>query len=158
MKWLVFAVLIVVGLFAVLYFIYGEEVETDDTEEQNDSSQVETTEVEEDLTQPELAARALEVIGNDGVYVIDVRTEAEWQAGHVDGAVWWGLEEELRQGNMPSIASDSQVYIYCRSGNRSAEATGIMRDNGFTNVFDVGAFTTMTEAGAEVATGDIVLP
>jgi len=140
LKWLYIFLGIIAAFLAVL-FIFGEETTSSDIP-----------------TQASLAQQAVAKVGQDNVYMIDVRTEAEWQESHAEGAVWWGLEEELKQGNLPNIAKDSEIYIYCRSGNRSAEATSILTNGGFSDVSDFGAFNNWTAAGGTTASGETVLP
>lgn len=145
----IFGTLLVVLIGAII--IFGQDGTTVDTA---DETTTDTTVV----TQADTGALAVSRLGQEGVYVIDVRTVEEWQDSHVDGAVWWGLAEELEQGNMPDITQNSEIYVYCRSGNRSAAATQILQDNGFSNVNDAGAITNLTDSGASTTGGDVILP
>ena len=43
------------------------------------------------------------------------------------------------------------MYLYCRSGNRSAQATDALRQMGYHNAFNVGGFDALVRAGADVA-------
>ena len=141
-----YIILGLVVLFLAVLLIFGEETaQTNNDEEERDPQVV-------------LAEEAFNRRGEEGVYLMDVRTVEEWEESHANGAVWWGLEEELKLGNMPEIPTDSEIYVYCRSGNRSVEATQILTDNGFTNVYDVGAFTNWTEVGGPTETGSVKLP
>jgi len=71
-----------------------------------------------------------------GAKLVDVRTPAEFSAGHVPGAVNIPLSElgrrhrELRPRSGP-------VVVYCRSGSRSAGAAGLLRAKGFKHVLDM---------------------
>lgn len=71
------------------------------------------------------SAQLAEMISADGVEVIDVRRDYEYEAGHIPGA----RHIELNQltANAEKIGKDKPVVFYCRSGNRSgmaAEAFG----------------------------------
>ena len=56
----------------------------------------------------------------DGAFLLDVRERDEWVAGHVPGALHIPLGQlSARAGE---VARDREVYVICRSGNRSAYA------------------------------------
>ena len=56
----------------------------------------------------------------DGAFLLDVRERDEWVAGHVPGALHIPLGQlGARAGE---VARDREVYVICRSGNRSAYA------------------------------------
>jgi phage shock protein E len=80
--------------------------------------------------------------------VIDVRTPAEFAEGHLDGA----LNIPLESGNFPNEIAQldpaGTYLVYCRSGNRSAAAVGVMEAAGFTGLTDLGGY-----ADASAATG-----
>ena len=69
--------------------------------------------------------------------VIDVRTPDEWSAGHLEGTKnieWQDILNIKNSGN-----KDEQIYLYCRSGNRSGRATQILIDAGYSNVTNAGS-------------------
>ena len=47
--------------------------------------------------------------------VIDVRTEAEWNTGHLEGAFHIEWQDILELSS--DIPKDEEIYLYCRSGN-----------------------------------------
>ena len=57
-------------------------------------------------------------------YCIDVRTEAEWNTGHLEGAFHIEWQDILELSS--DIPKDEEIYLYCRSGNRSGKATKIL--------------------------------
>lgn len=66
--------------------------------------------------------------------LIDVRTPGEYRDGHIPDVVNIPLDElEKRMGEVPK---DKKVVLICRTGNRSAEGTRLLRGKGFTNVFN----------------------
>lgn len=74
---------------------------------------------------------------NSEAIVLDVRTQEEFDQGHIPGAVC--LPNEFITADMPfPFAKDTEFLLYCRSGHRSAEAAEKLRDLGFTSVFDFG--------------------
>jgi hydroxyacylglutathione hydrolase len=67
--------------------------------------------------------------------VLDVRREAEWQAGHIEGARWHALDEFPRV--LPAVDRDAPVAVHCKSGYRSIIAASLLRRAGFRQVTDV---------------------
>jgi rhodanese-related sulfurtransferase len=74
-----------------------------------------------------------------GVKVVDVRTAAEFAAGHVPGAVNIPFDEMERRHAEVGPAS-TPVVIYCRTGRRSGAARQVLRAKGFTQVFDFQSY------------------
>lgn len=70
--------------------------------------------------------------------IIDVRTESEWNAGHLATAIHIPLD--IFEQNIASLVKDRQqtVYLYCKSGNRSGKALQVMQDLGYINAKNVG--------------------
>lgn len=68
----------------------------------------------------------------DRVTVLDTRTQAEYDAWHIPGAVLMPYTE-LRQ-RLDEIPRDKPVYTYCRSGFRSYIAYCVLKQNGFKDV------------------------
>lgn len=91
---------------------------------------------------PASAAAALA----DSRTAIDVRTVEEYDAGHVDGAERIGLADADFADRVADLDPDAAYVVYCRTGNRSAQAATIMREAGL-DVIDGGAFDDMVEAG-----------
>lgn len=67
--------------------------------------------------------------------VLDVRSDSEWSAGHIEGAV------HIPAGDLPKRASElipgSPIHVICGSGYRSSIAAGVLRRAGFENVVNV---------------------
>ena len=76
-------------------------------------------------------------VGADTI-VIDVRTPAEYSEGHLEGAVNIDVQDANFGTILSQLPTDGDYVVYCRSGNRSAQAVEIMKASGFTNVVDAG--------------------
>ena len=77
---------------------------------------------------------ALQLWQDKAAILIDVRTPAEYKVGHIPGVANIPLDElEKRMGEVPK---DSKVVLICRTGNRSAQGTRLLREKGFANVFN----------------------
>ena len=87
-----------------------------------------------DLSPEEAKAR---MEANPDLILLDVRTQEEYDDGHIPGAVC--LPSDMIEEGMPfSFDKDAEILLYCRSGRRSAEAASKLRSMGFTKVFDFG--------------------
>ena len=71
--------------------------------------------------------------------IIDVRTPEEFQAAHLDGAVNLDLNSGQFAQSIQNLDPEQTYLIYCRSGNRSAQATQLLRQAGFEKVQDLGS-------------------
>ena len=76
--------------------------------------------------------------------VIDVRTEAEWNTGHLEGALHIEWQDILKITS--DIQKDEEIYLYCRSGNRSGKATQILLEAGYINVKNAGSIFDASES------------
>jgi len=83
--------------------------------------------------------------GADGTYILlDVRTAAEFAERHLTGAVLIPIDELEGRAAAELPEHDQRIYIYCRSGNRSAQALSLLRGLGYTNVRDLGGIDGVT--------------
>jgi sulfur-carrier protein adenylyltransferase/sulfurtransferase len=93
-----------------------------------------------------------EVLGSDGVVIVDVRESDEWDAGHIPGAkfVTRGHLESRIEGAAPDRSH--RVILYCASGNRSALAAKTLRDElGYEHVESMtGGYTLWKDRGYAV--------
>jgi len=77
--------------------------------------------------------------------VLDVRREPEWQAGHIEGAAWWPLDNF--KISPPEIDRDRPIAVHCKSGYRSMIACSLLQRAGFSNVTNViGGFDAWQQA------------
>ena len=91
--------------------------------------------------------RARELIQErPSLVILDVRTDAEFRDGHIEGAInipVGELEERLGE-----LDKDDEILIYCRTGNRSSTAVGILEGNEFTKIYHMNeGITAWTSAG-----------
>jgi glyoxylase-like metal-dependent hydrolase (beta-lactamase superfamily II) len=77
--------------------------------------------------------------------VLDVRREPEWDAGHIDDAQWWPLDN-FRVAP-PEIDRNTMVAVHCKGGYRSMIACSLLRRAGFEKVVNVvGGFDAWQQA------------
>lgn len=87
-----------------------------------------------DLSPEEAKAR---MEANPDLILLDVRTQEEYDDGHIPGAVC--LPSDMIEEGMPfSFDKDAEILLYCHSDKRSAETASRLRAMGYTNVSDIG--------------------
>jgi rhodanese-related sulfurtransferase len=111
---------------------------------------------------PELVARSTRITvqalaerlaEKDAPLVLDVRTPAEWNNGHIEGAMHIPLNR--LQQRMAEVPRDTKLAVICRSGYRSSIATSLLHAAGVHDVIDVtggmDAWTRLQSGGAAAA-------
>lgn len=78
--------------------------------------------------------------------VIDVRTKDEFKHEHVQGAIWMDVEK-IAAGQVPDVANDEEIILYCRSGARSSVAAHLLQAKGFTKAISGGGLGHMAARG-----------
>lgn len=84
----------------------------------------------------------------DDVFILDVREPHEFAAGHVPGATLIPLGQ--LSSRLSEIPKDKTVVAVCRSGNRSGQATELLRQRGFNAHNMRGGMNAWTQAGLPV--------
>ena len=72
---------------------------------------------------------------NNPTSIIDVRTEREWEAGHIEGSLNIPLPHLMER--MGEVPKDGLVVVHCASGYRSSIAASLLERDGMTNVSDL---------------------
>lgn len=91
----------------------------------------------------------------NGALLIDVRSQGEWDQGHVDGARLLPVDQlDARIAEVEQWAGGDKskpVVVYCRSGARAARARTMLQKAGFTRVETAGGYDTVRAALASPA-------
>ncbi|MCW3984911.1 MAG: right-handed parallel beta-helix repeat-containing protein [Candidatus Bathyarchaeota archaeon] len=83
---------------------------------------------------------------NPSLVVLDVRTQSEYDSGHIRNAKHIPVGE--LEGRLDELETADEILVYCRSGGRSATASQILAENGFSQVFNMlGGITAWIDAG-----------
>ncbi|MFH8451159.1 rhodanese-like domain-containing protein [Streptomyces fungicidicus] len=92
----------------------------------------------------------------DGDFLLDVREDDEWKAGHAAGALHIPISEFVaRLGELTEAApQDGRVHVICRSGGRSAQVTMYLAQQGVDAVNVDGGMQVWEAAGRPVVTDD----
>ena len=78
--------------------------------------------------------------------ILDVRTPEEYAAGHLEGATLLDFNGGEVAAAIPNLDPEAEYVVYCRSGNRSSQATAMMEQAGFTNVVNLGSLEQASSA------------
>lgn len=77
------------------------------------------------------------VYGSDSLQLVDVRTPEEYSVSHLKNAQNICVTDDDFQKQVGVLDKSKPVYVYCRSGKRSARAAKILKEMGFTQVYDL---------------------
>ena len=88
---------------------------------------------------------AKDIFAKEGDYIIlDVRRADEFSEGHIPGAINIA-NEEIKDAQPAELKDKNQtIYVYCRSGNRSKQASAKLAAMGYTNVIEFGGILDWT--------------
>lgn len=76
------------------------------------------------------------VIGKE-VQLVDVRTAEEFAAGHIGHAVNYNIiDSQTFLKQIERLDKNKPVYLYCKMGGRSNRAALLLKENGFTEIYD----------------------
>ncbi len=97
--------------------------------------------------------QAKEMIDSGEVFILDVRTQGEYDAGHIKGSTLIPVQDipaqELDKA-LNKIPRDKKILVYCKSGRRSTQASEILVNNGFAQVYNMkGGIVEWAKAGYE---------
>ncbi len=92
-------------------------------------------------------------ISDSSVTLVDVRTPGEFMSGHIAGATNIDFESRTFEADIQKLDKAKVYAVYCRSGNRSGQATALMAKDGFKAVFNLnGGVIDWTGAGQSLVT------
>ena len=74
----------------------------------------------------------------EGYVILDVRTQEEYDQGHIPGAIVISHEEIAEKADEVLTDKDQLILVYCRSGRRSKIAAEALVELGYTNIKEFG--------------------
>ena len=91
---------------------------------------------------PEEAAAMMEE--ETDYIILDVRTQEEYETAHIPGAICIP-NETIGTEDIPELPDKEQlILVYCRSGNRSKQASEKLAKQGYTNIVEFGGINSWT--------------
>lgn len=83
-----------------------------------------------------------------GVVILDIRTPEEYAEGHLEDSIMIDFYAADFQDRLDELDKTVPYLVYCRSGNRSATAVGMMEDLEFLEIYEMdGGIVAWAEAG-----------
>jgi len=128
----------------------ADPASTQAAEASADATEVAIGEAGVRVVTPEEAAATIADAPEDLV-ILDVRTQEEFDEGHIEGAVMLDFYRDDFADELATFDRDVPYVLYCRSGNRSEQARQLMEDLGFVSVEDIdGGIVGWQQAGLPV--------
>lgn len=75
------------------------------------------------------------MIDNNEVFLLDVRTQEEFDERYIEGAIL--IPDYELESRLDEVPVHEKILVYCRSGRRSVTARNILIDAGYTNVYNM---------------------
>ena len=96
------------------------------------------------LKGPDIGEGVREYNATPGAVLLDVRTPEEYREGHIPGAINIP-NETIGTEDIPELPDKEQlILVYCRSGNRSKQASEKLVKLGYTNIVEFGGINDWT--------------
>lgn len=103
-----------------------------------------STQKENSYTQISMEEAISMMESEENYIILDVRTLEEFKEKHIPGAIC-APNETIGVRDIPSLPDkDQKIFVYCRSGNRSKQASQKLADMGYTNIFEFGGINDWT--------------
>ena len=83
--------------------------------------------------------------------LIDVRTQDEFDLGHIDSAINLDFYSESFQNDILSLPKNETIVLYCRTNNRSTKTANILKENGYKEILVIrGGITEWVKKGNDI--------
>jgi phage shock protein E len=132
--------------FAVLSTVFFTHSACSQSPENSSVSKQKPT-IAKDIDVKEFALKA-----KSGEYfLLDVRTPEEYAEAHLGGSTLMNIYDNNFEQQLETLDKNVPVLVYCRSGGRSGKAMQMMREKGFSEVYNLeGGITTWIQEGEKV--------
>lgn len=78
----------------------------------------------------------------EGAIILDVRSKGEYAGGHIKGSI--NISVDTLSSNLSKLKDkNTPIITCCASGMRSASAKGILKSNGYTQVYNGGGWNSL---------------
>ena len=136
------ATLAIAGLSITSIFLFHQSGGPEAGESSNDAGASERETISE-------YDKIMNKVEDGAAKLIDVRTLEEYESRKIAGAKLLPLQD-IESGARPEYDDNTKLYIYCRSGNRSAVAADILKADGY-DVIDLGGVEDVVAIGGKIA-------
>ena len=88
---------------------------------------------------------------NSDYTLIDVRTQDEFDLGHIDSAINLDFYSDTFQNEILSLPKNEKIVLYCRTNNRSSKTATILKENGYKDILVIrGGITEWVKNGNDI--------
>ena len=88
---------------------------------------------------------------NSGYTLIDVRTQDEFDLGHINSAINLDFYSDTFKNDILSLPKNETIVLYCRTNNRSSKTATILKENGYRDVLVIkGGITEWVKNGNDI--------
>jgi rhodanese-related sulfurtransferase len=91
-----------------------------------------------------------QALNKNDIVLIDVRTPEEFNAGHIAGAINIDINSNTFEQQIKQLSKNKTVLVYCRSVNRSAKASKILRKNHYKVMDLAGGINAWIQSGKKL--------
>lgn len=92
--------------------------------------------------------------GTPNAVMVDVRTPAEFSAGHIEKAINIDFENQSFVEEIKKLDTTKAYFVYCRSGNRSGQAVPLMKAAGIKNISELQGGIVSNGAAVSLVTAN----
>ena len=83
--------------------------------------------------------------------LIDVRTQDEFDLGHINSAINLDFYSDTFKNNILSLPKNETIVLYCRTNNRSSKTATILQENGYRNILVIkGGISEWVKNGNDI--------
>ena len=98
-----------------------------------------------------LSATEFKKADKGGAIIVDVRTQREYEYGHLENAIVLDIYEKDFKEKVGKLDKGKKYFVYCKTGIRSRNAANYMRQSGFSNICELeGGINYLSRAGVEL--------
>ena len=84
--------------------------------------------------------------------LIDVRTQNEFDLGHIDSAINLDFYSDTFQNHILSLPKNETIVLYCRTNNRSSKTATILKENGYKDILVIrGGINEWVKKGNDIS-------
>jgi rhodanese-related sulfurtransferase len=95
--------------------------------------------------------KLIKQVKKEKVYLIDVRTPEEYNAGHLANSKNIDFKSADFKAKISQLDKNKPMYLYCRTGNRSGKAVDTLKVLGFKEPYNIGGFENLKTEGLPAA-------
>lgn len=98
-----------------------------------------------------LSATDYKATDKSDAVILDVRTQREYDSGHLEGAVSMDIYQQSFRDEVNKLDKNTKYFVYCKTGIRSRNAVNFMQQSGFNDVCDLeGGINYLSRAGVQM--------